>query len=167
MKKNLLKLSLLALPFIGSSQITINQSDLPAIGDMSFELKDTTTHQTITPGGPNQTWDYSNFTVTESNISKVQDMSTAPSAWNSNFPSAQAVDYNITDSVASYFSSNSTGFYAEGFYNGTLSADPNNVTNYDPNYLVIPTPFTYNNTRNHTAKIILVFNQGFDYKIVI
>jgi hypothetical protein len=167
MKKNLLKLSMLVLPFIGSSQITINQSDLPTIGDMWFELKDTTTHQTITPGGPNQTWDYSNFTVVESKISQVQNISAAPSAWNSNFPSAQTVDYNINDSLASYFSSNSTGFYVEGFYDGTLNAGSNNVTKYDPNYLVIPTPFTYNNTRNHTAKIILVFNQGFDYKIVI
>lgn len=167
MKKNLLKLSLLALPFIGSSQITINQSDLPTLGNMWFELRDTTTHQTITPGGANQTWNYTNFTVAESSTSHIQNISAAPSAWNSNFPSAQLVDYNAADTMASYFSTNSSGFYVEGFYNGTLNAQPNNATNYNPNYLILPTPFTYNNTRSHTAKIIFVFNQGFNYKMVI
>lgn len=167
MKKNLIKLSLLVLPFIGSSQITINQSDLPTIGNMWFELRDTTTHQTITAGGPSQIWNYSNFTVAESSVSKVQNISAAPSTWTSNFPSAQMVDYNIADTVASYFSSNSTGFYVEGYYDGGLNVQPANATNYNPNYLIIPTPFTYNNTRSHKAKIILVFNQGFNYKFVI
>ncbi len=60
-KKNLLSLSLLILPLIGSAQITITQSDLPTIGSMWFELNDTTTHQSITVGGANQTWNYSNF----------------------------------------------------------------------------------------------------------
>ncbi len=167
MKKHLLNLLLFALPIFGFSQITITQSDLPTIGNMWFELRDTTTHQTITPAGPSQTWNYSNFTVAESSTSQIQNISAAPSSWTSNFPSAQMVDYNIADTIASYFSSNSTGFYVEGFYNGSLNAQPSNAINYNPNYLVLPTPFTYNNTRNHTAKIILFFNQGFNYKIVI
>lgn len=167
MKKNLLKLSLFVLPFIGTAQITINQSDLPTIGNMWFELTDTTTLQTVTPSGANQIWNYSNFAVAESQVTHLQNIAAAPSAWNANFPSAQMVNYSATDSSAIYFSSNTTGFYVEGFYNGSLTAQPPNAINYSPNYLGIPTPFTYNNARNHTAKIIVIFNQGFNYKYVL
>ena len=167
MKINLLKLHLIVLPFIGSAQITINQSDLPVIGNMWFELRDTTTLRTVTPGGINQVWNYSNFAVAESRAIQIQNIAAAPSAWNTNFPSAQMVDYNATDSTATYFTSNTTGFYAEGFYNGSLNSQPPNAIIYNPNYMIVPTPFTFSNSRNHTAKIIIIINQGFNYKFVL
>ncbi len=166
MKKILLQLSLLALPLISSAQITFNQSDLPTAGTMWFELTDTLTHQAITPGGANQTWNYSNFTVAFAGATHFQNTAAAPTGWSSNFPSSQMITYNPADTTATYYSSNSTGLYVDGIYDGGLNPQTGNVLSFNPNYLLIPTPFTYNNTRNSTAKIMFVMNQGFNIKIV-
>ncbi|MES2762554.1 MAG: T9SS type A sorting domain-containing protein [Bacteroidota bacterium] len=166
MKKTLLQLSLLALPLIGSAQITFTQSDLPTAGTMWFELTDTTTHQVITPGGANQTWNYSNFTVAMSAATHFQNTAAAPAGWSSNFPSSQMLTYSAADTTATYYSSNSTGFYTDGIYDGGLNPQPGNVLAFNPNYLLIPTPFTYGNTRNSTAKITFTVNQGFNIKLV-
>ena len=111
MKKNLLSLSLVILPLISSAQITITQSDLPTIGSMWFELNDTTTLQSISVGGANQTWNYSNFNVSRTTFTQFQNIAAAPSSWSSNFPGAQMVSYTPTDSMANYFSSNGMSLY--------------------------------------------------------
>ena len=164
MKKNLLSLSLVILPLISSAQITITQSDLPTIGSMWFELNDTTTLQSISVGGANQTWNYSNFNVSRTTFTQFQNIAAAPSSWSSNFPGAQMVSYTPTDSMANYFSSNSTGLYVDGFYNGSLNSQPNTYI-FSPKILAVPTPFTYNNTRINTARLTFTVNQGFNIKV--
>jgi hypothetical protein len=157
---------MLALPLMGMAQITLNQSDLPTAGTMWFELTDTLTHQAITAGGPSQTWNYSNFTVYTSAGTHFQNTAAAPAGWSANFPSSQMITYSAADTSATYYSSNSTGLYIDGFYDGGMNPQPTSVLAFNPNYLLIPTPFTYNNTRNSSTKITLVLNQGINIKVV-
>jgi len=162
--KNFTKLfTLLMLPAASFAQITITQSDIPTIGAVWGEVNDTIAGQSIGAGGATQTWNFT-FAPGDTTFSNIQSPSVTPSSWQSNFPNANLVNYIPSDSTAAYVKVNSTGLYFDGFYDGTMGGI--GALDYNPDYLLIPVPFTYNNTRNNTVKSLLFVNFGVPAKIV-
>ncbi len=165
MKKIITQFIAIALfPTLGSAQITITHSDLPALFSTWVEHEDSTTHAAITPAGPSQTWDYSNFTIVETDVTNLQPLTATNSNWNANFPTAQMVHYNPSDSEAVYYSSNVSGFYLDGFYDNHAEADIVSVP-FESKRMIIPTPFTYLNTTSNLASFSMEINQGFMVKV--
>src|SRR5689334_21906027 len=113
MKKLFTKIILTSLlPLSSFAQITITQSDFPAIGDLWIKLGDYRYGMhTIGSGGASMTWNYSSaFVVQDTSGSRFQNVSVAPSAWNSNFPGATGVIYDPADTAAQYLKTTSDGF---------------------------------------------------------
>ena len=151
MKKIITNLIAIALlPSIGNSQISLVQGDLPTVFSSWVQNEDTTTHGAVPSGGANQTWDFSNFTVSETKVTNLQPLTATDASWSANFTTAQMVHYEPTDSIATYYSTNSTGFYLDGAYNNEYDA-PVNAIVYQEKRLLLPVPFTYLNTRSNLA----------------
>lgn len=136
-----------------SAQITLTQSDLPVAGTAYIVGADSAYNAAITPGGANQSWDYSGL------VNSVQDtigfIAASTSPYASNFPLANLASHNVVDSMWTFFISNPTGFYINGAYSygssgvGGLSNIP---LVYNPSQLFEPVPFTYTNTRNDVSR---------------
>ena len=97
-----------------SAQITLTQSDLPVAGTAYIVGADSAYNAAITPGGANQSWDYSGL------VNSVQDtigfIAASTSPYASNFPLANLASHNVVDSMWTFFISNPTGFYINGAY---------------------------------------------------
>lgn len=161
--KKILLIALLLFPCFLRAQITINQSAFPVAGTTYVNATDTAYSAAITAGGASQTWNYSSLLNTRQDTSGWVAASSTPYA--STFPSSTLASFSAKDSMYSYFSGNSTGFYADGFYSyasGGLIAGQTSVQ-FSPSYLYIPTPFTYNNTRITYTRLQIDVDTGIPY----
>ena len=160
MKKTVILFMLACAPLLGQAQgITITQNDAPSVGETWVQLGDSRPgmHQ-ITAGGAGQTWNYANaFVVDDTTALDFISPSAVPASMAGGFPGADMAQYVPADSAALFFEKNSTGFYVEG-----LAADPTSqqgqlitTANYNPDLLVMPTPFSLGSTRNHTARMVI------------
>lgn len=150
---------------------TITSANFPNTGEIWVEFEDSTgSAVTITASGMGQTWDYSNsFTISDTSVISFRPTSDAPAYMNAatNFPGANlAVIDDIIDSSATFLKSNPSGFYYDGVYDeGTFNDSTLGVyisaIDYNPDRLIIPAPFSYNDTRDHNAK----FEFNFTYSM--
>jgi hypothetical protein len=164
MKKTFTLLNLLILSFITQAQ-TITQSDHPVVGEVWIEFIDTTGGgMVISPPGSGQTFDFTNLTIHDTVGVLFQPLSAAPAYMNaaSNFPGSGMCVLNTADSAGTFFGSDPDGFYLNGVYQPNLFSNPSvglNISSitFDPGQLLIPTPFSYQDTRNHTSNFTFSF----------
>jgi hypothetical protein len=142
--KKIFILTLICMPLIASAQ-TITQNDLPTAGTSFITANDTNFVSAMTAGGTGQTWDYSMLDFNSADTSIFQ--SSAGTPHQGSFPDANLVNYFPVDDSYNYYQNSSTGLYIEGF--GMMT----DVLDYNPHLLVIPVPFSLNDTRNATAQI--------------
>lgn len=139
------------------AQPTIQPSDLPAAGDQWTDYGDYRQGVHTLPSlGPNQSWDYSKeFMVSDTSSIKLIAPAGVPAFLKpGSFPNANLATYSVVDSTASYFLKNNTGLYIDGVY--SAAAGGIDKIDYSPDALVIPVPFTYNNTRNASARVLIL-----------
>ncbi len=139
------------LPFIATAQPTITQSGLPVPGLVYIMGTDDTYSSAITPGGINQTWDYSSLQNLVNDTSGF--MSSVGTPYASGFPAANLAAVDIYTDTWLYFIADATGFYLAGAAgSGTPTGD---TIFYTPPQLYAPVPFTYLDTRTNTARIVI------------
>jgi hypothetical protein len=146
---------------------TISNANFPMVGEIWVEFKDTSGSAiNITPAGTSQVWNYAtSFTVSDTTGLNFRPVSDAPAYMNSgtNFPGASmTVIDDAMDSSATFLKSNSTGFYYDGVYDeGTINLPAvglyMSAIDYSPDRLIIPAPFSYNDTRTNNAKFHIEF----------
>lgn len=144
MKKIYLTLILfMSLTYITNAQITVTSADLPVAG-LSFIIATDTSVFPVPASGPSQTWNF----ATLSNVSQdtTAFINAAGTPYTAQFPTANLASFSPIDSVYSYFTSSSSGFYLNGV------ADTSGSFIYSPAQMFIPTPVTYNNSINSTAR---------------
>jgi hypothetical protein len=156
--KHLLSVILLALPVLSIAQPTIVQGDFPVPGTVWVEFNDERdSSHTVTAPGPSQTWNYSTaFIVSDTTVVNFILPSSTPASWAANFPAATVAVYSPADTTAQYFKSLPDGFYADGIYTGSVTS-PIPVLDVNPDQLLVPGNFSYNDTRNHYG--LIVFDQ--------
>lgn len=147
---------------------TITSANFPNTGEIWVEFIDTTGSLiTLTPGGTAQTWNYgSSFNVGDTSGINFRPLNDAPGYMNafSSFPDADLVVIDdLADSSATFFETNPTGLYFDGFYDQGLFVDASlginqNYVNFNPNRLIIPAPFSISDTRTNNAKFELTFS---------
>ncbi len=141
---------------------TITPANLPNVGEIWLGFEDTTASLiTVTPAGQGQNWDYSSsFVVSDTSGLIFNNVSTAPAYMNAatTFPgSSMVILTDPIDSAAMFVKTNATGLYYDGYYEQGLFADSasgffQNYVDWNPDRLIIPTPFSFGSTRDHTAK---------------
>ncbi len=141
---------------------TITSANLPIAGSLWIEYIDTAAANiSVSAAGAGQTWNYaSSFTVSDTTGVNFEPVSNAPAYMNLNtlFPNADAVVLDIpADSNATPIQMNADGLYIDGVYDQGLINNPQvglnlNHIDFNPNRLMIPTPFSLNSTRNNVAK---------------
>jgi hypothetical protein len=138
------------------AQVTITQADFPTAGTLWIEYFDSRTNvHTITAPGPSQAWNYSTaFLVDDTMAIGFIAPSGTPAGWAANFPASNVASYNPADSAAQFYVSNNTGFYLDGVYSNS-SVTPANILDFNPDQLLVPAPFSYNDTRNNTALFVV------------
>lgn len=126
-----------------SAQITINSTHLPPAGQTRIEAIDEFYNAPITPGGANQTWNYSGLLTTSLDTTNLLSAASTPYAA-TNYPASNLAIHQEEDSAYFYISSNVSGFYLDGyyFYNAQPPFGQNKIP-FAPAYRFIPTPFTY------------------------
>lgn len=157
--KKLLTILLLSIAMIGKAQITITTADLPTAGTNYILASDTLYTDIISPGGPNQVWNYSQLTNHGQDTLLFQ--SAAGTPYVSNFPGATMAVNSTTDSVWAYFISNPNGLYLKGAYTysvGGIGGVSNIALVYNPAQIYAPAPFTYGSSRNEVSRFQLDIN---------
>ena len=144
---------------IGKAQITITTADLPTAGSSYILASDTVYTDVISPGGPNQVWNYSQLVNHGQDTFLFQSAAGTPYA--STFSSATLANNNPNDSIWAYFISNAGGLYLNGAYlynTGGPGGLSNTAIVYNPVQIFAPTPFTYGSTRNEVSRFQLDIN---------
>lgn len=137
------------LPLAASSQITIVQSDLPVVGTYYINAVDSGYSAAITPGGTGP-WNYSSLQNIEQDTLGFIAASLTPYA--SSFPAANLAGYDASGNAYAYFISDATGFYVNGAVSpGIFNGIP---LVYNPAQMLVPVPFTYNNTASNYYRFI-------------
>lgn len=146
---------------------TITSANFPVTGEVWVEFIDTTGSMvTITTGGAGQVWNYgASFNITDTTGINFRPLTDAPGYMNipATFPNADMIALDdVADSAATMFESNATGFYFDAFYDYGLFVDTSiginqSYIDFNPDRLIVPTPFSMNDTRNHNAKFQLTF----------
>lgn len=157
--KKLLTILLLSIAMIGKAQITITTADLPTAGSSYILASDTLYTDIISPGGPNQVWNYSQLMNHGQDTLLFQ--SAAGTPYVSNFPGATMAVNSPADSVWAYFISNPNGLYLKGAYTysvGGIGGVSNIALVYNPAQIYAPTPFTYGSSRNEVSRFQLDIN---------
>jgi hypothetical protein len=157
--KKLFTLLFLSICLLSNAQITITTADLPTAGSSYILASDTVYSDLISPGGPNQVWNYSQLANHGQDTLAFQ--AAAGTTYASSFPGANLAVNSPADSVWAYFISNTNGLYLKGVY--TYSAAgfggvSNTALVYNPSQIYAPTPFTYGNTRNEVSRFQLDIN---------
>lgn len=115
MKKNLLNVLLLAVPFTGIAQPTITSYEIvPQIGDVY--INHTTSFESPGSAGANVTWDFSN--LASQGTSNSTYVSPVGTPYANNFPTADIATSN--NGAYGYFDVSSSAFSIVGQYAGTL-----------------------------------------------
>lgn len=122
------------------AQITITQSNLPAIGWGYINATDSTYAAAISPGGASQSWNYASLLNLDQDSLLFQSATGTPYA--AQFPGANLAAFDPQTGAYAYFTSSASGFYLNG---GAGSQLPIALV-YNPAQMFIPVPFTYNST---------------------
>ncbi len=165
--KKLLLISFLIIALETQAQITVTQSSFPTAGTawISFGDNRYNMHTITAPSGTAQTWNYANaFVIDDTNA--VAFVTPASTPYASNFPGATLASYDAPTDFATYFKGTANGFFIDGFYDG-MGTPPYQNVNPNPDVLVFPVPFTYNNTRNNNAKVEVIQSGTPAFKIVL
>ncbi len=158
MKKIYILLTFL-LPFLSLAQPTITGNDLPVAGLAFIMGTDSAYTAAIPSGGPNQTWDYTSLQNLQPDTSGFASAVGTPYA--SQFPGSNLASHNPYTDQWAYFTSGTSGFYIDGI------ASTTGVFRLNPGQLFAPVPFTYGNTRNHTARIQVDSTiSGINYRLI-
>ena len=149
--KNLLLLLITGIYAISYSQITLDGSDMPAVGDYIPRKSDT---MTLLPGpggsGPNQTWNFtalSNYVISENtNVVSVASTPNGNQFGNSNLA--------MTNDNASYlyFNSNAQSFSTQGFSGDLLGTGVINAV-FSPDLTLHQFPRSFGSSFNDTYVI--------------
>ncbi len=149
--KKIYILVILFFPCFAFAQPTISTAGMPVPGLVFVMGTDVNYSAAITPGGMNQTWDYSTLANSGNDTTGFIDAAGTPHA--ASFPTANLASHDITSDVWYYTTSNANGFYLNGASGPGL---PNNGTvAYTPPLLFAPVPFTYNNSTTNTSRIVI------------
>lgn len=165
--KKLLLISFLIIALESQAQITVTQSSFPTAGTawISFGDNRYNMHTITAPSASAQTWNYANAFLID-DTSAVSFVTPASTPYAANFPGATLASYDAPTDFATYFKGTANGFYIDGFYDG-MGTPPYQNVNPNPDVLIFPVPFTYNNTRNNNAKIEVIQSGTPAFKIVL
>src|SRR6187455_740038 len=143
------KLSLLLIVFSATSSFaqTIDQSDLPFAGLGWTSGVDTNYSAPIAAGGSGQSWDYSGLLYDYVDTSGFGVAAGTPYA--ATFPTANLAAQDQSTGDWSYFTSNSTGLYVNGFVSGGVSFV------LSPPQMYVPVPFSYGNTQINISRVVI------------
>lgn len=164
--KKIFTLMALWVSAFGLNAQTITSANFPVVGEAWLEYKDTNATNVVIQGtGAGLNWDYSaSFNVSDTTATLFESPSAAPFYMNPsvNFPNADLAVIDHLDSTATFFESNSTGIYFDALYEPGVLSDPGLGLNLDfidfnPNRLIVPAPFSLNDTRQNNAKFSLSF----------
>lgn len=165
--KKIFTLVALAMTTIQMQAQTITSANFPTAGEAWIEFQDSTgSLVNVSPAGAGQVWNYANsFNVSDTTGILFRPLSDAPAYMNlsSTFPNADMVVIDdLLDSSATTLESNADGFYYDGIYEHGLFVDTSlginqNYMDFNPNRLLIPSPFSINDTRNNNARFGLTF----------
>ena len=144
MKKTLTLITFCFCSIVAISQPTITTAELPVAGSYWFTGNDTNYTAAILPGGTNVTWDYSN--VVSQYLDTTGFISASGTPYATFFSGSNLAAQDPADGSWAYFTSNSTGFYADGIVDATGA--PFRLNNSS---LIVPVPFTFGNTRTNTT----------------
>jgi hypothetical protein len=147
--KKLYTTLLLILPFITKAQ-TITQADLPTVGTAFTMAHDTAYQAPAPPAGMGQNWDYSTLLNQKTDTTLFMDATGTP--YTGTFPTSNLVTIDPTDTSYTYFTSNSSGLYVDGFYSSSFHLS------YTPSQLYLPVPFTFNDVRSSVARALIDTN---------
>lgn len=160
MKKSLFYLLFLS-SFITKAQITITTNQLPYAGLGYITINDSAFVQPIPAGGANQTWNLSGQ-LGNDYLDTLGWVSASSTPYQSDFPSSNLASHEPNDSIYAYFTTNSSGFYINGFrsYGTGLPIDK---LVFSPANLYIPTPFTYGSTLNSNYRFVVDIDTALPY----
>ncbi|MBK7966262.1 MAG: T9SS type A sorting domain-containing protein [Bacteroidetes bacterium] len=162
MKKILLILLLLSNQLL-FGQITINSSNLPTAGQTWIEASDEFYNANITPGGANQTWNYTGLLTTTIDTTILLTSASTPYGA-SDYPASNLAIHQAEDSTYLYITSSASGFYLDGYY--FYNAQPpfgQNKFAFSPTYRFVPTPFTYLDNYLSTYKYVIDIDTALPY----
>ena len=138
-------------------QITINQADLPSVGQswVLFSDSGNTSVGTMSPGGANQTWNFSSgWSISDTTTYQYVNKSSLPHA--ANFPTAN-LGINVVTSLGNlegFMQKNSSGLFLSGFYSSIPGfADFSTV---NTNTVVVPVPLTFNSVFTYSQRSVSV-----------
>jgi len=162
------------LPFLFSlsagvhAQITVTSGTFPVAGENWAAYTDHRSGvHSITPASPSaQNWNYVNAFVVD-DTTYVNFLAASGTPYASSFPQSSVAITNSAQDYYMFFKGIASGFYTDGVYDdpGPL---PLNAWDYNPDQLIVPTPFTYGNTRNNIARLEVIDQQGsFSIKITL
>ena len=151
---------------IGLNGQTITSANFPVVGEVWLEFEDSNATNVMIQGtGAGLNWDYSTaFNVYDTSATLFESPSAAPSYMNVgvNFPTSDLAVIDHLDSTATFLESNSTGIYFDANYEPGIISDAGlglslDFIDFNPDRLIIPAPFSLNDTRQHDAKFELTF----------
>lgn len=144
-----------------SAQITITLNELPDIGNSLWEVSDSSGSPALTgslTGGANQTWSFAGgWQVRDTSKITFAAISTVSNTITSNFPNATMLYDRVEDSVALFFTRNSSGLQISGnFLYGTMDVGSgvqvsNIATVFSSPEMLVPVPITYNHNQTYTS----------------
>lgn len=150
------------LPFACFAQITITQSDMPAIDDIvTRSIADTFIQVNPAPTGTNFTWDYSNLNAIASNADTFQSLSSAPGAFTFFFLGAanRAVSLGVEQDLGQLQLSDGYQFYnvtSSGFFDAGFAGSVNGIpipARYDQPDRIFAFPMDYTDTFSSSSVI--------------
>ena len=146
--KNIITLLLFVISATLIAQPTITNAVLPSNGTIYFGNIDSLgTNLWVDSAGPNKVWDYSS----DFNVHYVISDTFQNASQSSNsayYPNADL--YYSNETIDYFYKSNSQGLYLDGLCAGTML----NV-DYNPDELIIPTPFTYLDLVSDTSRMVV------------
>ncbi|MCX6291973.1 MAG: T9SS type A sorting domain-containing protein [Bacteroidetes bacterium] len=162
--KKIYLLTSLILPLMAAAQPTVTQSDLPVAGLAFIMGTDTGYSAAITPGGANQSWNYSTLADVRDDTSGF--ISSAGTPYLSTFPTSNLAANNPLNNTWYYYTSDSSGFYVNGI--AGPGSPTGGVVIISPAQLYAPVPFTYNDTRNNISRVVVdTVYSGFNAQFVL
>jgi hypothetical protein len=146
------------------TQPTIVQSYAPSVGATWTEVY-IDFPSGISPGtsGANQTWDLSNgFGAGGSDVLAFIAPASLPDGLGDYFPMSDvAIYFEDEDSTATFFKSETDGFYIDGIASNSVWVEPPfNYIDYDPDNLFIPFNFSFPEVRTNVSRSVITIDGG-------
>ncbi len=162
--KLLLTLTCLISSTLLLAQPTIVQSSAPTAGSTWSEVY-IDEPGGVSPGSPgaNQTWNLSNAIGTfGSDALEFVSPSSVPDGLGAFFPDSDvALYFEEEDSTATFFKSETDGFYIDGFASNSVWVEPPfNYSDFDPDNLFVPFDFSYPDVRNNVSRNVITIDGG-------